>query len=69
MAVQCRRHAAGIGRQEDVLLVDDEEVVRLSTADMLTELGYRVVEGLVAEDALSLIRRGLRPSLVVTADH
>ncbi len=59
--------AALVG-QEDVLLVDDEEVVRLSTADMLAELGYRVVEASSAEDALSLIRRGLRPSLVVT-DH
>ena len=26
------------------LLVDDEDIVRLSTADMLGSLGYRVVE-------------------------
>ncbi len=54
--------------QEDVLLVDDEEVVRVSTADMLSELGYRVIEAASAEDALSLVRQGLRPGLVVT-DH
>ncbi len=53
---------------EDVLLVDDEELVRVSTADMLAELGYRVVEASSAEDALSLIRQGLRPSIVVS-DH
>ncbi len=28
------------------LLVDDEEFVRLSTADMLVELGYKVLERL-----------------------
>ncbi len=54
--------------QEDLLLVDDEDVVRLSTADMLAELGYRVIEASSAEDALALVRQGLRPGLVVT-DH
>ena len=34
------------------LLVDDEDIVRLSTADMLGELGYRVVEASSAEEAL-----------------
>ena len=50
------------------LLVDDEELVRMSTADMLIELGYEVVEAASAEDALRLIGDGLRPSLLVT-DH
>jgi CheY-like chemotaxis protein len=51
-----------------VLLVDDEDVVRLSTADMLIELGYKVVEASSAEEALRLLNRGLNPQLVVT-DH
>ena len=51
-----------------VLLVDDEDIVRLSTADMLIELGYKVVEAASAEEALKLIDRGLRPDLLVT-DH
>jgi PAS domain S-box-containing protein len=50
------------------LLVDDEELVRLSTADMLFDLGYEVTEAASAEEALRLLRGGLVPSLMVT-DH
>jgi CheY-like chemotaxis protein len=50
------------------LLVDDEELVRASTADMLGELGYKVVEAQSGEDALRLVGQGLRPDLLVT-DH
>lgn len=50
------------------LLVDDEPLVRMSTAEMLNELGYRVVEAGSAEDALRRVRDGLRPNLLVT-DH
>ncbi|WFU24191.1 ATP-binding protein [Bradyrhizobium sp. CB1717] len=50
------------------LLVDDEPLVRMSTAEMLSELGYRVVEAASAEDALQRVREGLRPNLLVT-DH
>jgi CheY-like chemotaxis protein len=50
------------------LLVDDEEMVRLSTADMLMDLGYEVVEAGSGEEALRLIDGGLDPDLVVT-DH
>jgi PAS domain S-box-containing protein len=51
-----------------VLLVDDEDLVRLSTADMLIELGYDVVEAASAEEALRLLNRGLNPDILVT-DH
>ena len=51
-----------------VLLVDDEELVRLATADMLSDLGYDVVEAKSAEQALRLIAEGLILDLVVT-DH
>jgi CheY-like chemotaxis protein len=50
------------------LLVDDEEMVRMSTADMLMDLGYEVVEACSGEEALQLIDGGLQPDLVVT-DH
>jgi PAS domain S-box-containing protein len=50
------------------LLVDDEHLVRMSTADMLTDLGYLVVETASAEEALGLIRRGEAFDLLVT-DH
>ncbi|MDH6634868.1 UNVERIFIED_ORG: CheY-like chemotaxis protein [Methylobacterium sp. SuP10 SLI 274] len=50
------------------LLVDDEEVVRISTADMLTDLGYAVVEATSAEEALRLVNTGEHFDLLVT-DH
>ena len=50
------------------LLVDDEELVRTSTADMLVQLGYDVIESPSAEDALAIIQSGRRIDLLVT-DH
>jgi CheY-like chemotaxis protein/two-component sensor histidine kinase len=50
------------------LLVDDEDIVRVSTADMLSDLGYAVVETASAEEALALIEGGLVPDVVIT-DH
>jgi CheY-like chemotaxis protein/two-component sensor histidine kinase len=50
------------------LLVDDEALVRMSTADMLMDQGYEVVEAQSAEEALRLVNEGLVPDLVVT-DH
>ncbi|QAY76729.1 PAS domain S-box protein [Sphingosinicella sp. BN140058] len=50
------------------LLVDDEDLVRISTADMLAELGYAVVEAASAEEAFRLLEDGLAPDLLVT-DH
>jgi CheY-like chemotaxis protein len=57
--------AQGVGT---VLLVDDEDLVRMSTADMLTDLGYGVVEASSGAQALELVQAGLRPHLLVT-DH
>lgn len=51
-----------------VLLVDDEELVRMSTADMLAELGYAVVEVGSAEEALRLVDGGVQFDMLVT-DH
>jgi PAS domain S-box-containing protein len=51
-----------------VLLVDDEDVVRASTADMLEEFGYEVQEATSGEAALALVADGLMPNLLVT-DH
>lgn len=50
------------------LLVDDDELGRTSTADMLDDLGYTVVEANSAEAALGLLADGLQPDLVIT-DH
>jgi CheY-like chemotaxis protein len=49
------------------LVVDDEELVRSSTADMLDELGYDTIEAASAEDALRVLKER-RVDLLVT-DH
>ena len=55
--------AAGI-----VLLVDDEDIVRTSTADMLSELGYAVIEAASGEHSLRIIDSQTAFDIVVT-DH
>ena len=50
------------------LVVDDEDLVRLSTADMLADMGFVVVEARSAEDALRQLEAGLQINLLVT-DH
>lgn len=50
------------------LVVDDEELVRMTTADMLIDLGFAVVEAASGEAALRLIEEGTNFDLVVT-DH
>ena len=56
------------GHHGTALLVDDEELVRASTAHMLAELGYRVVEASSADEALRVIAREPALDLLVT-DH
>ncbi|HEX8401889.1 MAG TPA: PAS domain S-box protein [Allosphingosinicella sp.] len=62
------RAVLAMPRRGIALLVDDEELVRMSTADMLGDLGYEVTEANCAEDALRLLSAGLSPDLLVT-DH
>lgn len=50
------------------LLIDDEDLVRMSTAHMLADLSYHVVEAASAEEALRLIDEGLAPDVLIT-DH
>ena len=54
--------------QGTVLLVDDEALVRATAADMLSELGYAVVEAGSADEAMKLVDEGLAPDILVT-DH
>jgi len=51
-----------------VLLVDDEDIVRSTAAEMLRALGYQVQSAESAEAALRLLDNGLTPDLLVT-DH
>jgi PAS domain S-box-containing protein len=59
------RTAKVIGR---ALLVDDEDIVRMTTADMLVEFGYEVVEASSGEEALRLLDAKLQIDVLVT-DH
>ncbi len=51
-----------------VLLVEDEDLVRMSTADMLSDCGYEVVEAASAEEALVLLEREPHVDFLIT-DH
>ena len=55
-------------RRGAALVVDDEEFVRLSAAEMLHELGFSVVEAASAEEAIGLTEKGVPVDLLVT-DH
>lgn len=54
------------GHTPTILIVDDEALVRFSTAAMLSDSGYQVVEAASAADALSLVEGGLDVTAVVT---
>ena len=56
------------GATGTALLVDDDDMVRMSTADMLVELGFSVLEATSAEDALRIVDSGQAFDLLIT-DH
>lgn len=60
--------AHATGARATALLVDDEVLVRMSTADMLEDLAYEVVEAASGEEALRLVDEGLAPDVLIT-DH
>ncbi|MBA3525857.1 MAG: ATP-binding protein [Pseudomonadota bacterium] len=49
-----------------ILLVDDEELVRVGTADMLSDIGYDVIEATSGAEALRLVRDGAAPDLLIS---
>ena len=53
-------------RHATILLVDDEELVRIGTGEMLTDLGYKVIEATSGAEALRLLRSGDTPDLMIT---
>jgi len=67
-APPARRHDEDVAHRGVVLLVDDEELVRMSTADMLSDLGFAVVEASSGEEAVRVLERGQSVDVVVT-DH
>jgi signal transduction histidine kinase/CheY-like chemotaxis protein len=53
-------------RAATILLVDDEDIVRRATADMLSDIGYVVVEAASGAEALRLVRDGAACDAVVS---
>jgi PAS domain S-box-containing protein len=51
-----------------VMAVDDDSLVLMNTVLMLEDLGHTVLEASSGEEALRLLREGLRPDVVIT-DH
>jgi len=51
---------------ETILVVEDDQRVRVFSTEALRELGYTVVEAASGEQALTLIRAGLKPTLLFT---
>jgi PAS domain S-box-containing protein len=49
-----------------ILLVDDEDLVREATAEMLRQLGHNVTAASGGSEALAIIAAGLRPDIVIT---
>jgi CheY-like chemotaxis protein len=54
------------GRHLSILLVDDEDIVRTGTAEMLRELGHSVREAAGSADALKLLSSGDPVDALVT---
>ncbi|MCF5706562.1 response regulator [Pseudomonas syringae] len=53
-------------RTASILVVDDEDLVRMTIMEMLQDQGYTLTEASSGEQALELIRSGLCPDLLLT---
>jgi PAS domain S-box-containing protein len=54
------------GGSETVLVVEDDEEVRATVVEMLTDLGYRVLKAVDAQSALSVIESGIPIDMLFT---
>ena len=63
---QRREEPIAASRTATILLVDDEDLVRTLTADLLRDLGYTVVEAASGAQALAALREGLEADVLVT---
>jgi len=55
-----------VGRRLSVLLIDDEPLVRVATAEMIRDLGHRVEEAGGAAEGLARLEDGLPVDVVIT---
>ena len=54
------------GHGETVMVIDDEETVRMLVAEVLTEAGYRVLEAPDGPSGLEILRTDVRIDLLIT---
>jgi CheY-like chemotaxis protein len=47
-----------------VLLVEDDSLIRLTTAEYLRGVGYNIVEAITAEEALAVLSSGVKIHLL-----
>jgi signal transduction histidine kinase len=67
-----REHSPGvdsgqsIGRRLSILLIDDEDLVRVATAEMFRDIGHEVAEASSGAEGMALLDHGLDVDVVVT---
>jgi PAS domain S-box-containing protein len=54
------------GEPLNILVVDDEDLVRASTIEMLTDLGHTVIEARSGAEAIDALNGGAEPDVVIT---
>ena len=52
---------------ESVMVVEPDVLVRMTVADYLRECGYRVVEAMTGEEALSMLGAGVKVDTILSA--
>ncbi len=50
-----------------MMVVEPDILVRMTVADYLRECGYRVVEAITAEEALSILHAGIKVDTILSA--
>jgi len=55
-----------LGRPLRVLLIDDEDLVRTATAEMIRDLGHEVVDARGGAEGLAMLANGLEVNVVIT---
>lgn len=66
--VETEQQVEASGPRLTILAVDDDSLVLMNTVIMLEDLGHKVIEAHSAHEAISLLKEGLGPDLVLT-DH
>jgi signal transduction histidine kinase len=61
-----RDFAHTIGRKLNILLIDDEDLVRVATAEMIRDLGHDVAEASGGAEGIALLDDGLKVDVVIT---